>query len=123
MQTNVAMLAILNEMAKHRNEETGEFDFDLFKCIYIAPMKALVQEMVGNFTSRLKDYGIQIGELTGDAQMTKQQIAATQIIVTTPEKLSPGSKQIQATPTLFGLSSSTRSIFFTMTVVLCLRAL
>jgi pre-mRNA-splicing helicase BRR2 len=42
--------------------------------------------MVGNFTSRLSPYGIKIGELTGDSQMTKQQISETQIIVTTPEK-------------------------------------
>ena len=80
------MLTILNELAKHRNEETGEFDLDAFKIIYIAPMKALVQEMVGNFSKRLKIFDVKVGELTGDAQMTKQQISETQIIVTTPEK-------------------------------------
>ncbi|KAF8952214.1 P-loop containing nucleoside triphosphate hydrolase protein [Flammula alnicola] len=85
-KTNVAVLTILNELSKHRNEETGEFDLDAFKCIYIAPMKALVQEMVGNFTARLKVFGVKVGELTGDSQMTKQQIAETQLIVTTPEK-------------------------------------
>ncbi|EDR01243.1 uncharacterized protein LACBIDRAFT_240054 [Laccaria bicolor S238N-H82] len=85
-KTNVAMLTILNELAKHRNEETGTFDLDAFKIVYVAPMKALVQEMVGNFTARLKVFGIKVGELTGDSQMTKQQIAETQIIVTTPEK-------------------------------------
>ncbi|PPQ70945.1 hypothetical protein CVT26_014249 [Gymnopilus dilepis] len=85
-KTNVAMLCILNELAKYRNEETGEFDLDAFKIVYIAPMKALVQEMVGNFSTRLKVYGVKVGELTGDAQMTKQQISETQIIVTTPEK-------------------------------------
>ena len=80
------MLTILNELAKHRNEGTGEFDLDAFKIIYIAPMKALVQEMVGNFSKRLKVFNVKVGELTGDAQMTKQQISETQIIVTTPEK-------------------------------------
>ncbi|OSX63730.1 hypothetical protein POSPLADRAFT_1055810 [Postia placenta MAD-698-R-SB12] len=85
-KTNVAMLTILNELGKWRHEETGEFDLDSFKIIYVAPMKALVQEMVGNFSSRLGAYGVKVGELTGDAQMTKQQIAETQIIVTTPEK-------------------------------------
>ncbi|KXN91384.1 hypothetical protein AN958_00907 [Leucoagaricus sp. SymC.cos] len=85
-KTNVAMLTILNELAKWRNEETGDFDLDGFKIVYIAPMKALVQEMVGNFQARLKVFGIKVGELTGDSQMTKQQIAETQIIVTTPEK-------------------------------------
>lgn len=80
------MLTILNEMSKYRDEATGTFDLDSFKIIYVAPMKALVQEMVGNFSSRLGAFGIKVGELTGDSQMTKQQIAETQIIVTTPEK-------------------------------------
>ncbi|OCH86010.1 putative RNA helicase [Obba rivulosa] len=84
-KTNVAMLTILNELSKWRNED-GSFDLDSFKIIYVAPMKALVQEMVGNFGSRLGVYGVKVGELTGDAQMTKAQIAETQIIVTTPEK-------------------------------------
>ncbi|KAI0918176.1 DEIH-box ATPase [Taiwanofungus camphoratus] len=85
-KTNVAMLTILNELSKYRDEESGVFDLNSFKIIYVAPMKALVQEMVGNFSSRLSVYGVKVGELTGDAQMTKQQIAETQIIVTTPEK-------------------------------------
>ena len=80
------MLTILNELAKHRDETTGVFDLDSFKIVHIAPMKALVQEMVSNFTSRLKVFGVKVGELTGDSQMTKQQILETQIIVTTPEK-------------------------------------
>ena len=49
-------------------------------------MKALVQEMVGNFSKRLAPFGVKVNELTGDNQLTKQQIAETQIIVTTPEK-------------------------------------
>ncbi|KAJ7285982.1 putative RNA helicase [Mycena rebaudengoi] len=85
-KTNVAMLTILNELGKYRDEETGAFDLAAFKIVYVAPMKALVQEMVGNFSARLKVFGITVGELTGDSQMTKQQIADTQIIVTTPEK-------------------------------------
>ncbi|GAA6043916.1 hypothetical protein JCM8097_004108 [Rhodosporidiobolus ruineniae] len=85
-KTNVAMLTILNELAKHRNPSTGEFDFSAFKIVYIAPMKALVQEMVGNFSKRLSPFNVVVNELTGDRQLTKQQIAETQIIVTTPEK-------------------------------------
>jgi pre-mRNA-splicing helicase BRR2 len=72
------MLTILNELSKHRDEETGKFDLDAFTIVYIAPMKALVQEMVGNFSARLSEnYGVKVGELTGDSQMTKQQIAET----------------------------------------------
>ncbi|OBT45331.1 pre-mRNA-splicing helicase BRR2 [Pseudogymnoascus sp. WSF 3629] len=85
-KTNVGMLTILREVGKNRNPETGEINLDGFKIVYIAPLKALVQEQVGNFGARLKPYGIQVSELTGDRQLTKQQIADTQIIVTTPEK-------------------------------------
>jgi pre-mRNA-splicing helicase BRR2 len=85
-KTNVAMLAMLREIGKNRNPETGEIMLDDFKIIYIAPLKALVQEQVGNFGKRLEPYGIKVSELTGDRQLTKQQIADTQIIVTTPEK-------------------------------------
>ncbi|KAH6906126.1 Sec63 Brl domain-containing protein [Coprinopsis sp. MPI-PUGE-AT-0042] len=84
-KTNVAMLTILNELAKYRNED-DTYNLDAFKIVYIAPMKALVAEMVGNFATRLAPYGVKVGELTGDSQMNKQQIAETQIIVATPEK-------------------------------------
>ncbi|KAI1005935.1 Pre-mRNA-splicing factor [Podosphaera aphanis] len=85
-KTNVGMLTILREIGKNRNPETQEINLDAFKIVYIAPLKALVQEQVGNFGARLKPYGIQVAELTGDRQLTKQQISDTQIIVTTPEK-------------------------------------
>ena len=85
-KTNVAMLAMLREIGKHRNDRTGEIMLDDFKIVYIAPLKALVQEQVGNFGKRLEPYGVRVSELTGDRQLTKQQIADTQIIVTTPEK-------------------------------------
>jgi pre-mRNA-splicing helicase BRR2 len=85
-KTNVAMLTILREIGKHRDPETGEINLADFKIIYISPLKALVQEQVGNFGKRLESYGIRVAELTGDRQLTKQQIAETQVIVTTPEK-------------------------------------
>jgi hypothetical protein len=43
-------------------------------------------EWACNFSSRLKHYDMKVGELTGDSQMTKQQISEASIIVTTPEK-------------------------------------
>jgi pre-mRNA-splicing helicase BRR2 len=79
------MLTIMREIGKHRNSQ-GSINLDAFKIVYVAPMKALVAEMVGNFSTRLSSYGITVAELTGDRQLTKQQIANTQIIVTTPEK-------------------------------------
>ncbi|KAF9586602.1 activating signal cointegrator 1 complex subunit [Lunasporangiospora selenospora] len=57
-----------------------------FKIVFVAPMKALAAEVVRKFGSRLKWLGIEVRELTGDMQLTKQEIANTQIIVTTPEK-------------------------------------
>lgn len=85
-KTNVAMLTMLREIGKNRNPDTGDIMLDDFKIVYIAPLKALVQEQVGNFGKRLEPYGIRVSELTGDRQLTKQQIADTQVIVTTPEK-------------------------------------
>lgn len=85
-KTNVAMLTILNEISKWRDQETGELDLNAFKIVYVAPMKALVSEQAANFRDRLQSYNITVNELTGDSQLTKAQIAETQIIVTTPEK-------------------------------------
>ncbi|KHN74055.1 Putative U5 small nuclear ribonucleoprotein helicase [Toxocara canis] len=84
-KTNVALLCILREISKHMNDD-GTVRVDEFKCIYIAPMKSLVQEMVGNFTKRLASYKITVGEMTGDTQMNKEQFMQTQVIVCTPEK-------------------------------------
>ena len=42
-------------------------------------MKSLVQEMVGNFTLRLADFGIKVAELTGDMQLSKKQMHETQV--------------------------------------------
>ena len=84
-KTNVALLTMMREIGKHINDD-GTINVDDFKIIYIAPMRSLVQEMVGNFGKRLASYNINVAELTGDHQLSREQIAATQIIVCTPEK-------------------------------------
>jgi pre-mRNA-splicing helicase BRR2 len=84
-KTNVAMLCMLREIGLHQQSD-GSFDTSAFKMIYVAPMKSLVQEMVLNFTPRLKPFGMNVAELSGDQQLNAQQIAETQLIVTTPEK-------------------------------------
>eukprot|EP00798_Chlamydomonas_sp_ICE-L_P019205 gene19205-25823_t len=84
-KTNVAMLCVLHELGLHRRAD-GSIDKSSFKIVYVAPMKALVAEMVGNFSKRLEPYDIQVRELTGDINMTKSEIDETQIIVVTPEK-------------------------------------
>ncbi|PJF17760.1 hypothetical protein PSACC_02423 [Paramicrosporidium saccamoebae] len=87
-KTNVALLSMLHEIGKHCDSD-GKMTAparDSFKIVYIAPMKALVQEMVSNFGKKLAPFGLTVAELTGDQQLTKAQIASTQVIVTTPEK-------------------------------------
>ena len=105
-KTNVAMLSILNVLGQYRkegaddddddamekdeeenaNKHEGKFDLSAFKIIYVAPMKALVQEVVKNFSKRLAPYGVIVRELSGDSSLSRQQISETQMIVTTPEK-------------------------------------
>ena len=91
-KTNVALLTMLHEIGKHMKDSSAEespgisLALDDFKIVYIAPMKALVQEMVRNFSARLEPYGITVAELTGDSSLTRAQLASTQVIVTTPEK-------------------------------------
>lgn len=94
-KTDVAMLTVMRAISQYaRNLEptagnAGE-GFDIrkndFKIIYVAPMKALAAEIVRKFSKRLQHLGIKVRELTGDMQMTRQEIAETQMIVTTPEK-------------------------------------
>lgn len=84
-KTNVAMLTMLNEIGQHVRED-GTVALDAFKIVYVAPMKALVQECVLNFGKRLAPFGISVRELSGDQSLTRAQINSTQVIVTTPEK-------------------------------------
>jgi len=56
------------------------------KIVYIAPMKALAQEVVEKFSSKLKPLNVIVRELTGDMQLTRLEAESSDIIVTTPEK-------------------------------------
>lgn len=93
-KTDAAMLTILQCISKNvvpnPVDEPHAKDFvvmaDDFKIIYVAPMKALAAEVTEKLGRRLAWLGVQVRELTGDMQLTKKEIAATQIIVTTPEK-------------------------------------
>lgn len=77
-KTNVAMLAILHEIGLHLRAD-GSVDTSAFKIVFVAPMKALVAEMVGNLSQRLAPFGISVKELTGDISMSRSQIEATQV--------------------------------------------
>ncbi|KAJ8602966.1 hypothetical protein CTAYLR_001574 [Chrysophaeum taylorii] len=90
-KTNCAVLAMLNQVAAYRtasDDDPGSKDVDTsaFKMVYVAPMKALVQECVLNFSKRLAPYGIVVRELSGDQNLTYAQLQETTLIVTTPEK-------------------------------------
>ena len=69
-----------------QNIVNGIIKRDAFKIVYVAPMKALAAEMTASFGKRLAPLGIKVRELTGDMQLTKAEIAQTQMLVTTPEK-------------------------------------
>ena len=89
-KTNIAMMTVLREIARHVDEE-GAFDprardGEDFKIVYVAPMKALAAEVTGAFSRRLAPLGITVRELTGDTQLSKKELEETQMIVTTPEK-------------------------------------
>ncbi|GAB4837622.1 DExH-box ATP-dependent RNA helicase DExH12 [Ancistrocladus abbreviatus] len=84
-KTNVAVLTILQQIALNRDPD-GSFNHNSYKIVYVAPMKALVAEVVGNLANRLQHYDVKVKELSGDQTLTRQQIDETQIIVTTPEK-------------------------------------
>lgn len=89
-KTNVAMLAVLNELRNYFTPGTTEMIepniSEKFKIIYIAPMKSLAVEQTENFSSRLRSLGIRTRELTGDMSLTEREMSQTHIIVTTPEK-------------------------------------
>lgn len=92
-KTNVALLTILRAVYNSRQPSVGMDDFVLsdadinaFKVVYVAPMKALVAEVVTKLGKCLEPYGMSVRELTGDVNLTRREVEETQVIVTTPEK-------------------------------------
>jgi replicative superfamily II helicase len=80
------MLTLLQLIGMHRDASTGRIDKEAIKAVYIAPMKALAQEVVAKFSERLAPLGLVVKEFTGDMQLTKQEVADSQLLVCTPEK-------------------------------------
>lgn len=88
-KTDVALLTILNMIKQFSiiNEmDDLDIQYDDFKIVYVAPLKALAAEIVEKFQKKLSVFDIKVRELTGDMQLTKSEIIETQVIVTTPEK-------------------------------------
>ncbi|CAB4274837.1 unnamed protein product [Prunus armeniaca] len=65
-KTNVAVLTILHQIRLNMNKEDGSINHSDYKIVYIALMKTLVAEVVGNLSNRLQDYGVTVRELSGD---------------------------------------------------------
>lgn len=86
----VSQFADENKLTQGPSKGKGSASFgvrlDDFKIIYVAPMKALAAEITAKLGKRLSWLDIKVRELTGDMQLTKAEVNATQIIVTTPEK-------------------------------------
>ncbi|XP_010546203.1 PREDICTED: DExH-box ATP-dependent RNA helicase DExH14 [Tarenaya hassleriana] len=83
-KTNIAMISILHEIKQHFRD--GYLHKNEFKIVYVAPMKALAAEVTSAFSCRLAPLNMIVKELTGDMQLTKNELEETQMIVTTPEK-------------------------------------
>lgn len=62
-KTNVAMLTLLQLINMHRDSRTGVIDKAAIKAVYIAPMKALAQEVVTKFAERLSPLGLVVKEV------------------------------------------------------------
>ncbi|VDN04716.1 unnamed protein product [Thelazia callipaeda] len=63
--------------------------FNLFpdkKCVYIAPLKALVRERFCDWSQKFRSLNIRTVELTGDHTPDIQSLKLAQVIITTPEK-------------------------------------
>ncbi|XP_074592624.1 DExH-box ATP-dependent RNA helicase DExH14 isoform X2 [Curcuma longa] len=83
-KTNIAMISVLHEIKQHFRD--GFLHKDEFKIVYVAPMKALAAEVTTTFSHRLSPLNLAVRELTGDMQLSKNELEQTQMIVTTPEK-------------------------------------
>ena len=102
-KTGIALLTMINEIKKN-TDETGKINRDNFKIVYVTPMKALASEMTENFSKRLgKSAGLTVKELTGDMQLTWEEIKRTQVLVMTPEKLDVLSRKVKENSQLIDL--------------------
>jgi len=93
-KTNVAMLTVVAHLRdkgiiKNENDPYAAYhhigdDHTVSpvgrKIVYIAPMKALAQEIVEKFSSKLKSLGVVVRELTGDMQLSRAEADRADIL-------------------------------------------
>ncbi|KAL0364719.1 UNVERIFIED_CONTAM: DExH-box ATP-dependent RNA helicase DExH14 [Sesamum angustifolium] len=77
-KTNIAMISILHEIGQHFRD--GYLHKDEFKIVYVAPMKALAAEVTSTFSHRLSPLNVTVRELTGDMQLSKNELEETQVL-------------------------------------------
>ncbi|KAF7683538.1 putative U5 small nuclear ribonucleoprotein [Astathelohania contejeani] len=75
-KTNLALFALLREYSHIKN----------FRAVYIAPMKALVNEMHIHFHRILNPLKITVFSLSSDSQLSRQEIKNCNLLISTPEK-------------------------------------
>ncbi|OHS96505.1 putative helicase mug81 [Tritrichomonas foetus] len=89
-KTNVALLAILQEIRKHIVEKPGLPSLvnhkDNFLIVYITPMKALATEIKEKFTTSLRHLKVNVKEYTGDTKIPAAELERSHLLVATPEK-------------------------------------
>jgi ATP-dependent DNA helicase HFM1/MER3 len=94
-QTGIMELALLRMLSKQLDPsgsrlvgKRGES-----KAVYVAPLRALVQEKVKDWSQRLGGaLGINCLELTGDTEPDAGEVEAADVICTTPEKFGKKNK-------------------------------
>ena len=78
-QNSYIFLYLYTYMLINEYVECYIFSLIFVKVVYVAPMKALAAEMTESFSKRLNPLGISVRELTGDMQLTKNEILQTQV--------------------------------------------
>ena len=75
-----------------------------FKCVYIAPNKALCQQKTNEWIKSFGSIGVKVMEITGDVDMSDGilSVAKANIIITTPEKWDYMTRQWRQHLFLFG---------------------
>lgn len=79
-------------------------DIKNFRCVYIAPNKALCQQKTNEWMKTFGSIGVKVMEITGDVDMSEgiQSIVKANIIITTPEKWDNMTRQWRQHLFLFG---------------------
>ncbi|GFH13050.1 helicase ATP-binding domain-containing protein [Haematococcus lacustris] len=89
-------LGILRLLSKQLDPLTGKLSNTngAAKVVYLAPLRALVQEKYKDWQSRYSALGVNCVELTGDSDMELHVLDAADIICTTPEKFDSATRKL-----------------------------